>query len=296
MLSRALVHDPSKEIFAEPTALGLIGLAVGCAALIPVAFGAELSPSGLSTVAIFCLLFGGGGQLLAGLMNFANKNLFGGTIFTAFAFNWFVNYWALDQMASGVLPDHTVVLAVDMAFLVIFAVLAYGFGFFSRLLFLFLADIVALFTFRVIDGLAGTHWFGIPIAICTVLLAAISLWIAFALLINPTAGRQVFQIGGPLWHPAPPEGFSFATRRAIFDLLYAHWQREAFAPMPLAELEAAVEERAGVDVVLPDVMYLAERGGVALSYAEGEGQARPEALRLTADGIDVYEERVLLKV
>ena len=292
MLSRALVHDPRKEIFAEPTALGLIGLAVGCAALVPVAFGAKLSPSGLSTVAIFCLLFGGGGQLLAGLMNFANKNLFGGTIFTAFAFNWFVNYWALDQMAAGVLPDHTIVLAVDVAFLVIFVVLAYGFGFFSKLLFLFLADIVALFAFRVIDGFAGTHWFGIPVAVCTVLLAAISLWIAFALLINPTAGRQVFKIGGPLWSPAPPEGFSFATRRAIFDVLYAHWQREAFAPMALEDLEAAVKERAGVDEILPDVMYLSERGGVALTGDE----ARPEALRLTADGIDVYEERVLLKV
>ena len=71
--------------FADPTALGLIGLAVGCAALMPIAFGWTATPAALHTAAIFCLAFGGGGRLLAGLLNLANKNLHGGTLFTAFS-------------------------------------------------------------------------------------------------------------------------------------------------------------------------------------------------------------------
>lgn len=68
---------PKQEAYAEPTALGLLGLTIGCAALTPIAFGHALAPAGLKTAAMFCLLFGGGCQLVAGLMNFANKNLFG---------------------------------------------------------------------------------------------------------------------------------------------------------------------------------------------------------------------------
>jgi succinate-acetate transporter protein len=79
-------------VFAEPTPLGLLGLAIGCAALVPVAFGWSVTPAALHTAAWFCLLFGGGGQMLAGLMSFANKNLLGGTLFTTFAFNWIMNW------------------------------------------------------------------------------------------------------------------------------------------------------------------------------------------------------------
>src|SRR5580698_6621740 len=122
------------EVFAEPTSLGLIGLAIGCGALTPIAFGHALTPAGLKTAAMFCLLFGGGCQLVAGLMNYANRNLFGGTILTAFSFNWIMNWWALTQVASGTFPDHDVLLATDAVSLLLFLVITYGFGFFSSLL------------------------------------------------------------------------------------------------------------------------------------------------------------------
>src|SRR5262249_36946764 len=140
------------EVFAEPTPLGLIGLAIGCAALTPIAFGRALTPAGLKTAAMFCLLFGGGCQLVAGLMNYANKNLFGATILTAFSFNWIMNWWALTSVASGTVPDHDVLLATDAASLVVFLVVSYGFGFFSSLLFVFLLDIDLLYACKVYDG------------------------------------------------------------------------------------------------------------------------------------------------
>jgi succinate-acetate transporter protein len=192
--------------FAESTPLGLLGLAVGCAALTPVAFGVALSPAALHTAAIFCLLFGGGGQLLAGLLALANKNLLGGTLFTTFAFNWVMNWWALGELSQGRVPDGSVTLAVDVCFLVIFVVLTFAFGYFSKVLVLFLADIDVLYALRIVKAVGHVAALGTGIAVCTVLLAAIALWIAFALLVNPSAGRTIFPMAGPMFKPGPGAG------------------------------------------------------------------------------------------
>lgn len=191
-------------IFAEPTPLGLIGLAIGCAALAPIALGLALTPAAFRTAAMLCLLFGGGCQFLAGVMCLANKNLYGGTLFTAFAFNWGMNWWLLTSVAGGVMPDHAVLLSADICFLLIFAAMTYGFGFFSGLLFLFLLVIDLMYVFKVIAGLTGTAALALPIAALTILLGLLSLWIAFALLLNPVAGRRLFWFPGPVFKPSLP--------------------------------------------------------------------------------------------
>jgi len=186
-------------VIADPTPVGLICLAIGCAALVPIAFGASLTPSGLETAAMFCLLFGAGGQMVAGLGNLLNRNLYGGTLFTSFAFNWVMNWWALDGLARGRVPDATVVLAVDICFLIVFLVFTYGFGFFSSLLMAFLVDIDLLYAARIARHFGGGDWLNPFIGLCTVALGLIALWIAFAVLINPTAGRAVFAFPGPVF-------------------------------------------------------------------------------------------------
>lgn len=199
---------PTALPFAESTPLGLFGLAIGCAALVPIAFGHSLTPAGLKTAAMFCLLFGAGGQFLAGMMAFANKNMLGATLFTTFAFNWVMNWWALAGMAEGHLPDATIVLSVDIAFLLVFVVLSYAFGFHSKLLFAFLFDIDLLYVARIARELTHAPALGVVVGLCTVALAAIALWLAFALLVNPVAGRAVFAVPGPLFKarttPAAP--------------------------------------------------------------------------------------------
>ena len=196
-------HNLPVPIFAEPTPMGLIGLAVGCAALAPIALGLTLTPAALKTAAILCLLFGGGCQFLAGVMSLANKNLYGGTLFTAFAFNWVMNWWLLTSIANGLMPDHHVLLAVDCCFLLIFAAMTYGFGFFSGLLYLFLLVIDLMYVFKIVAGLTGTAALALPIAALTILLGLIALWIAFALLLNPVAGRRLFWFPGPVFRAAP---------------------------------------------------------------------------------------------
>lgn len=194
-------------IFGEPTPLGLLGLAIGCAALVPVAFGVlPKEPAALAmtlkTAAWFCLLFGAGCQFLAGIMSLANKNTLGGTLLTTFSFNWVMNWWALDQLSQGKVPDAKIILAVDVAFVVIFVALTYAFAFYSKLLFLFLVDIDLLYVVRIARHLAPTApWLGTAVGVLTLVLGGLSAYIAIAILLNGAANRVVLPVGGPLIAP-----------------------------------------------------------------------------------------------
>ena len=214
---------PATLPFGEPTPLGLLGLSIGCGALLPIAFGMiptepARAATMFSTAAWFCLLFGAGCQFLAGIMSLANKNTLGGTLLTTFSFNWVMNWYALSEASQGRAVDPSVVLSVDLTFLLVFVVLTYAFGFFSKLLFLFLLDIDALYLLRIArhftapaDALFGTLSLGIAIA--TVLLMVIALYIAFAMLVNPASGRTIFPIAGPMWLPKPPASPTPASER-----------------------------------------------------------------------------------
>jgi succinate-acetate transporter protein len=288
---RKLDLGKKHEVFAEPTSLGLIGLAIGCAALTPIAFGQSLTPAGLKTAAMFCLLFGGGCQLVAGLMNFANKNLFGGTILTAFSFNWIMNWWQLSSIAEGVVPDHEILLATDAASLLIFLVITYGFGFFSSLLFAFLVDIDLLYLCKVVNGASHSRMLAAPIPWLTVILGLLALWIAFAGLINTTAGRPLFKVPGPLFKPAKKEGFDWSVRNTMFEVLFVHWSVHAFKTMSYEDLRDQMRARLGDRNILPDLAYLMELGAVVVT-TENEQVVN---VRLSAEGIDLYEQLILRK-
>ncbi|MBL8610008.1 MAG: hypothetical protein JNL38_21915 [Myxococcales bacterium] len=197
---------PSPGPFADPTALGLFGLSIGCASLLPLAFGvkAAMAPDALRAAALFCLLFGAGCQFLAGVMSFANKNGLGGTLLTTFSFNWVMNWWVLTEYAAGRPPSATVLLAVDVCFLVIFVVMTAAFGYFSRLLFVFLLDIDALYVLRVAREVLHAPSLGLGVALATLVLMGISLYIAFSLVLANASGRQLLPLGGPLFKAAPP--------------------------------------------------------------------------------------------
>ncbi len=193
--------------FGEPTPLGLLGLAIGCAALTPIAFGMiPKDPSAaammLKTAGWLCLLFGAGCQFLAGIMSLANKNTLGGTLLTTFSFNWVMNWWALDQLSQGKVPDATVLLSIDIAFVVIFIALTYAFAFFSKLLFVFLVDIDLLYLLRITRHYSPTSSFlGPAIGVATVVLGGLAVYIAIAILLNGAANRVVLPVGGPLIQP-----------------------------------------------------------------------------------------------
>ena len=287
--------SPHKEVFASPTPLGLIGLAISCAALMPVAVGYTLTPAALKTVAVLALLFGGGCQMITGLMEFANKNLFGGTIFTAFSFSWVYLSWSFYSLANGFMLDHSVALAVDAVLLVIFSILTYGFGFFSKLLFLFLLDIDLLYICKLVNGLTGTQALMMPIAFLTAGMGLIALWIAMATLINPVAGRSVFPIAGPLFFaPKKSRLFDFTQIYNIFEILYKHWQKNAYKEIELKSLQAAMKAKTGNDEIVHELFYLQEYGCMVLTFDVFE-KDKIHSLRLNAQGLDLYEQLVLKK-
>ena len=279
MVQLASAAPHGREVLADPTPMGLLGLAIGCAALTPIAFGKSLTPAGLETAAVFCVLFGAGCQFLAGLLNLVNRNLYGGTLFLTFAFNWVYNGWVLHALARGVAADSGVVFATEVAFLVVFVLITWGFGYYSSLLFIFLLDIDLIYAFKVAAHLLKTTVFALPIALLTVGLAALSLWIAFALLLNPVTGRRVFPLGGPLFRSRARPLLDLSARTALVGLLYAHWREAGSASLPVAEvvkrLPAFGEAR-----LLPELDYLGGRGVIDLSGG---------AARLTPAGIDRWE-------
>lgn len=297
MVQRIDLVPPSQERFGNPTPLGLLGLAIACGALIPIAFGIvepKNMVAALKTAAVFSLLFGGGCQLLAGLMLFGNKNVYGGTVFTAFSFNWAVTAWSLWSIANGQTPDHTTALATEVVLLVIFVCLTYGFGFFAKLLFFFLLDVDLLFVFRIIRSATHTRAMDIPIALATVALLGISLWIALGSLLNPLAGKQIFAIGGPIFASPKKESFDWTLRRSLFDALYVHWAKNAFREMSLAELTSAVTAKTGARDLAPDLFYLSEFGYVKITTSSADPH-RIDSARLTAQGVDIHEQWVLHK-
>ena len=200
--SAAPVAAPIALSFADPTALGLFGLAIGCAALLPIAFGMKsaMTVDALRTAAWFCLLFGGGCQFLAGLMSFANKNMLGGTLLTTFSFNWVMNWWALDGLVQGKQASSAIILSVDICFLVVFLAMTYAFGFFSKLLVVFLLDIDILYGLRITRDLThSATGFQMPIAIATLVLMGLAIYIAVALVLVNAAGKPVLPVAGPAW-------------------------------------------------------------------------------------------------
>ncbi len=279
MVQLAKVPSHGREVLADPTPMGLLGLAVGCAALTPIAFGRSLTPAGLETAAVFCLLFGAGCQAFAGLLNLVNRNLYGGTLFLTFAFNWVVNWWVLHSLAKGFVPDAGVVFATEAAFLVVFVLITWGFGHFSALLFVFLHDIDLIYAAKVAGHLLGTKAFTVPIALFTVGLGVLSLWVAFALLLNPVTGRRVFPLGGPLFRPKPGAPGALAARTALLGLLYARWTEEGGGALAEDELARRLPLVPGKRLEA-EAAYLAAQGLVA------RGEA---GLALTPAGIDRWE-------
>lgn len=296
MVDRYELFGASQERFGNPAPLGLLGLSIGCAALVPIAFGHSLTPAGLGTASMYALLFGAGCQLLCGLMMFANKNSFGGTVFTCFSFLWAMNAWSFHSLAEGRVPDHAVGLAVEVVLFVIFAALTWGFGHIAKALFLFLIDIDFLFIFRIVRSVTATQAMNLPIAFATIGLGLIGLWLAFGALLHPIVGRPIFGVGGPVFHAPKKESFDWTLRRTLFKVLYAQWKEHAFQPLTMSALQQRVDAEPAVPSgheLTPDLFYLAELGYVVLET--GDDPHTIASVRLHAKGVDIHEQLVLAK-
>ncbi len=299
MVGKVNLFNPHAETFGNPAPLGLLGLSVGCASLLPIAFGFGLTREGFLTAAVLCFLFGGLGQLFTGLMEMRNRNGFGGAIFTLFSFQWMMNAWELYAVANGTIPDHAIKLAVELVLLMILVPLTFGFGFFSKLLFYFLLVIDVLFVIKIVKVLLPSAYanspglFDYPLAILTMMLGGISIYIALAALINPVAGRQVFRLSGPLF-VLKKKGFDWTLRHALFSHLYQHWQDNGYATLTIDALKTQLADKIKDRKLIPDLFYLWDFGYLHLDFTD-DTKTEIQAVRLNAQGIDLHEQLVLRK-
>ena len=67
-------------------------------------------------------------------------------------------------------------------------------------------DIDAIYALKLLAGYGHVGGTAMPIAIATLLLAAMALWLALATLVNPTTGRKTFPVPGPLFRSAGHAG------------------------------------------------------------------------------------------
>jgi succinate-acetate transporter protein len=285
---------PDHHVFGEPAPLGLLGLAVASFSLAPILFGIGANKEGFLLVAVCAILFGGCCQLLSGLMDFANKNTFGGAVFTTFSFMWFKTGIEFYLITKGTLLSHDVSFILDVCLLIIFAVLTYGFGHFSTILFLFLLDVDMIYVCKITNYLSHSAIMTKPLGIFTILMGVIAVWITFATLINPLVGSPVFKGGPPLFRSKKKPFFDFTVRNTIFTVLYEQWQANSFRLMSALELTAKVSEKAGVENIEPDLFYLMEYGSIVMEFSDEE-KTEIKGVRLTAAGIDLYEQLVLKK-
>ena len=171
---------------ADPTPLGLFGLAV----VTMVASAQKLGiVEGVSWVLPWALFCGSFAQLLAGYFDYCHRNIFGATIFSAFGFFWSAvgMSWMIKAgtfgpgLAAGVDPK-----AIGFAFLAYFIFACIGtIAASSASLFLFV-DMV--FIDILLLGLAYAE----------MAVALISLYGAGAGFLNNFYGRQFWPVGAPL--------------------------------------------------------------------------------------------------
>lgn len=188
---------------ADPAPLGLTGLAVATLVLGLVDLG--LTPGAEKTLMIpWAIFLGATAQLVAGIIDYKRKNIFGGTAFTLYAMLWYsVALTLYIPIFTGVGYDMT----------------HYAFGLLGFLIFSFILTIASLMTNKVlviilifIDLAIGTLILNILTGLSTVFvgtflicLSASSFYGAAAVLINTMAGRTVLPLGTPIWAPAEPK-------------------------------------------------------------------------------------------
>ncbi|MBN2154047.1 MAG: acetate uptake transporter [Candidatus Lokiarchaeota archaeon] len=203
--SETVVKDLPMPV-AEPAPLGLVGL--GVAAIVLGLTDLGLFNGSKSLMVPWTVFLGATAQLIAGIMDFKRKNIFGATAFTAYALLWYtVSLTLIVVIWGGV--------GFDMAH--------YGYGLIGFLVFSIFMTFASLMTNKALVAIM----LGIDVAIVTlvpnVLLgpavfpawpcgvaliytSAASFYGAAGVLLNTMAGKTILPLGKAIWAPSKPRG------------------------------------------------------------------------------------------
>ena len=182
---------------ADPAPLGLAAFALTTFLLSAVNAGWANNTSGADWLG-YAIAYGGLVQLLAGMWEFKNKNVFGATAFSTYGGFWIgLGLWAVLAHAPAGDKDVGWILlafAIFNTYMMIFAsqVNLAVFGVFLTL------ELTEIFLFW--GNLAGNTTLGKVGGIVGIITALVAWYTSAAGVINGMKGRQVLPVGGPLFN------------------------------------------------------------------------------------------------
>ncbi len=186
---------------ANPTGLGLFGLAM----VTFVAASQKLGlTTGLSFVIVYAMFLGATAQLIASILDFLHENIWGGTVFAAYAFFWYAvaTCWLMNMGVFGpILKAAVDIKQLGFAFLgyLIFSVLmTIGAMEINKVIFWLMVVIDVLLAALSLNafGVAPhtTHMIG---AMAEMTCALMSFYAASAVVLNTHFGRPFLPMGKP---------------------------------------------------------------------------------------------------
>lgn len=190
-----------KPTLADPSALGLFGLAIITLVASSQKFGLTEGTAGILAWAIF---LGGCMQLIAGVIDFKKDNVFGGTAFIgygffwlAMAFSWLVSLGVFGEQAQTGF-DATQTGVAFVAYLLFTLFMTVGALKTTKVLFFIFLSIDFLFIGLALSsfGIAyeTTH---VIAAVSELVISLLSFYGAGANVLNKHYGRQVLPLGKP---------------------------------------------------------------------------------------------------
>lgn len=202
MSSSANQSQAIHEVVADPTALGLFGLAI----VTLVASSQKLGlTTGTSMIIPWAVFLGGVVQVIAGLYDFKHNNIFGATVFSAYGFFWIAVAWSWMIAMGACGPE--MAAAADIRQL---GIVFWGYLIFSiaatvaasavhRTLFIIMCFICLLFLGLGLDTLSlGGHWAHALAAYSELIISLITFYACCATFLNKFFGRVVLPLGKPV--------------------------------------------------------------------------------------------------
>ncbi len=282
------------SLFGNPTAIGLMGLAIGCGINVPISFGLITIDKPYPIIGIWVIL-AGVLHIYAGIVDLLNKNNLGATAFSVFSVIFFatgfqiIMGWSLPALFK---PYLYVVFTLFTVFIFIsFMSISFSLG---------LIGLVFLVTF-VLETFSGFipamhHWVRYVIGSTYIVGFLIALWVIAGSLLNEIMGKDFFKQGKPLFkfsqHKEEPDDFAsinhhLKVRKLIITALYKHWEQNGWDYLSTKDLDESIDIE--YKDLVADSWYLYRKGYVEVDeeYLRKHPK-KPKLVRLTANGIDYY--------
>ncbi len=191
-----------KQTHADPTALGLFGLAMVTLVASSLKLGIT---DGFSYLLPWVIFLGACAQVIAGILDFKKGNSFGGTAFCAYglfwfgmAFSWMMNMGVFGEILQTNIDTKQMAFAF-VGYMVISIFFTVGATKTNKVLFWDFFFIVLLFVGLAVSTFAGEngvgHAFHWVAAISELIISILSFWGAGANIVNNMAGKPVIPLG-----------------------------------------------------------------------------------------------------